>query len=501
MCIKTIDNAYQFGHRGLIFNIPDLTQALNSGVNFPVIYSIDEEALIASISAIAAEVDVPSIPPSITVLEKPDSGSGSKIVVEEGEVGKLLNTTLAKKGVKQNIARLKGSTVSLTIETIHPDFEVIDTGLTKMRAERLLDKKLVVSYADDSDKQVSEWELIGEDLVGFLDFNTGFNKEKIASYSATLKESVEREPVNATFVYKNGRVEEFNPAINGLKLPVEETSEVLVKALFELETSSEEISKLQLPIMAIPPEITIEDVNSLGIKELLGRGTSTFHGSIANREYNIALASSRISGVLIAPGETFSFNKMVGDVSGATGYRQSYIIKEGRTILDDGGGVCQVSTTLFRAALDAGLPIVERRAHSYRVYYYEQNSKPGYDATVFFPTVDLKFKNDTPDHILIQTKADTKANSLEIELYGTADGRIATTSNHRLWDVNPPPPDLYQDDPTLPSGTIKQVDWKAWGAKAKFDYKVTQDGVTIFEKTFYSNFKPWQNVFLRGTGQ
>jgi vancomycin resistance protein YoaR len=173
---------------------------------------------------------------------------------------------------------------------------------------------------------------------------------------------------------------------------------------------------------------------------------------------------------------------------------------EGRTVLGDGGGVCQVSTTLFRAVLAAGLPVLERRAHSYRVGYYEQNSPPGFDATVYSPTTDFKFKNDTPAYILIQAKADNQTSTLIIELWGTNDGRIAKTTKPVITDQVPPPEDLYQDDPALRAGQIKQVDWKAFGAKVKFDYHVERHGEILSHQTFSSNYRPWQAVFLRGTG-
>ena len=217
-------------------------------------------------------------------------------------------------------------------------------------------------------------------------------------------------------------------------------------------------------------------------------------------EHNVALTAAKLNGILLAPGETFSFNQTIGDVSAETGFQQAYIIKEGRTVLGDGGGVCQDSTTMFRAALDAGLEIVQRNAHAYRVSYYEQNSPAGIDATVYSPSPDFKFKNDTPAHILIQTTVNTGANYLKIEVYGTSDGRVSTISNARLWDQVPPPPALYQDDPSLPNGQVKQIDWEAWGAKAAFDWKVVRGSETLHEKTFYSNYRPWQAVYLRGTG-
>jgi len=141
---------------------------------------------------------------------------------------------------------------------------------------------------------------------------------------------------------------------------------------------------------------------------------------------------------------------------------------------------------------------VERHPHSYRVSYYEQNSPPGIDATVYAPSTDLKFKNDTPAYILIQTTVDTVNNYMKVEIYGTSDGRTSEISNTKLWGESPPPAPLYQDDSSLPAGTVKQVDWAAWGARASFDWKVVRSGEMLHQKTFYSNYQPWQAVYLRG---
>ena len=206
-----------------------------------------------------------------------------------------------------------------------------------------------------------------------------------------------------------------------------------------------------------------------------------------------------MNGTLVAPGEEFSFVKSVGDITRTTGYQTAYIISQGRTVLGDGGGVCQVSTTTFRASLDAGLPITERKAHSYRVGYYEQDSPPGIDATVFYPTADLKFLNDTGNYILIQEEVDTKKMSMKVSIYGTSDGRKSSVSKPRISNQSSPPASMYVDDPTLPAGTTKQIDWSAFGAKVAFDYKVERNGESIYEKTFVSNYQPWQAVYLRGT--
>ncbi len=310
-----------------------------------------------------------------------------------------------------------------------------------------------------------------------------------------LGTDLEIAPQEALFNFQDGRVTAFKPSAPGRKIDREKARRDFNNLLSPPTTGT--ITLLLLPV---EPKVKTEEVNNLGIKELLGEGRSFFRGSIAGRVHNVTLASSRLNGLLIPPGEVFSFNQSLGEVSAKTGYEQAYIIREKRTVLDDGGGVCQVSTTLFRAALASGLPIIERQAHAYRVSYYEQGGfGPGIDATVYDPTVDLKIKNDTPAYVLIQTRADTKNYSLTFAIYGTSDGRTVTLGKPKLIDQTPPPPDLYQDDPTLPKGQVKQVDFAAWGGKASFDWKVVRGEEVLQERTFRSNFAPWQAVYLRGT--
>ena len=322
------------------------------------------------------------------------------------------------------------------------------------------------------------------------------NAEEIERVLGEIKPNVEVEARNAIFNIDENKVVEFSPEIFGVKIDEVKFREKLARVVAGSETN-----ELEIPVIVTEPKIRAGDINNLGIKTLIGVGTSLFHNSIPNRIHNLTLASARLNGAIVAPGETFSLGNQIGDVSRATGYREAYVISQGRTVLGDGGGVCQVSTTLFRAALNAGLPIVERKAHSYRVHYYEEDLGPGFDATVFLPSADLKFVNDTANHILIQTKVDPKTFSMKYEIYGTNDGRVATVSAAKIYSQSAPLPTIYQDDPTLPSGTKKQVDWSAWGAKVSFDYKVIRGNEILQDRTFFSTYQPWAAVYLVGTGR
>lgn len=328
------------------------------------------------------------------------------------------------------------------------------------------------------------------------------NNNNLNDFLSNLADRIDVAPEDALFKFENNRVTAFKLSQFGKRLNQSKTKYLIDDYLHQLIYSGRIDNyniRLALPVEIVNPEVTTENSNNLGIKELIGHGSSKFAHSIPGRIHNVALAASRINGRLIAPKTNFSFNDALGDVSSTTGFEQAYIIKDGKTILGDGGGVCQVSTTLFRAALNAGLPITERWAHAYRVGYYEEDSPPGLDATVYAPSNDLKIKNDTGNYILIQANTDLDNLSLSFDLYGTSDGRVATITTPRVYAQQPPPPDLFQDDPTLPMGTIKQTDFAAWGAKVDFDYQVTRGGQIIYKQNFFSNYRPWQAIYLRGT--
>ncbi len=485
---KTVFKAYSLGRQDAFFkNLQTKWQAWDQGINLPLNYTFDENSLRDQIATFSAAVYIPTVEPQIKVR-------GQAIVIESGKAGQEVDQRALLLQIKQQLQNYQAELIILPIIQLNPQLTEKEVEETKIRAESLLGKSIKITVGD----QV--FNLDQEILISFFDFHQGFDQVKIEDYLKNLAQSVDRPPENAAFRFENNRVLVFKPAREGLELDQKQALKDLNQTLSSIEKSEEKELTLTLSVNQTPPAIKTEEVNDLGIKELLGQGVSYFRGSIASRIHNIQLASSRLNGILIPPGETFSFNQVLGEVSQATGFKEAYIIKEGRTILGDGGGVCQVSTTFFRAALAAGLPIIERAPHAYRVYYYEQNTQVGVDATVWEPSPDLKIKNDTPAHVLVQTYVNTNQNRLTFEFYGTSDGRKATISQSRIWDQVPPPPDLYQDDPTLPAGTTKQIDWSAWGAKTSFDWKVVRAGEVLQERTFYSSYRPWQAIFLKGTG-
>lgn len=328
-----------------------------------------------------------------------------------------------------------------------------------------------------------------------------YNSDLLMQTITPLAQKVYKAPVDAIFTMQNNRVISFKASENGEMADIDGMKQKIFSYIpFIVAQGTPQHIHIALPIKSVQPKITTDSVGHYGIRDLIGEGTSLFQHSAPERIYNVELAASRVNGVLIAPNEEFSFDKALGDVSSFTGYKQAYVIQNGKTVLGDGGGVCQVSTTFFRALLNAGLPITERHAHAYRVGYYEEGGfQPGIDATVYVPSVDLKFKNDTGHWILVQTIIDPNELRLTIDLYGIKDDRISVVSTPVLTNQAPAPDPLYQDDPTLPAGTVKQVDFAAPGATSTFTRTVTKDGKVLYYDKFVSDYKPWQAVFLRGT--
>jgi len=236
----------------------------------------------------------------------------------------------------------------------------------------------------------------------------------------------------------------------------------------------------------------------LGIEEIIGTGHSNFSGSSANRRHNIKVGASKISGLIIKPGEEFSLLKALGETDATAGYLPELVIKGNKTTLEYGGGLCQIATTMFRTALASGLPITERRNHSYRVSYYEP---AGTDATIYIPNPDLKFKNDTGNNILIQTRFEG-TNDIYFDFWGKSDGRVVTSTYPVIYNIVKPAPTKIIETTELPVGQKKCTESAHAGAEAYFDYTVIYNAGTEnenkVETRFSSKYVPWQAVCLVG---
>ncbi|MBA3534168.1 MAG: VanW family protein [Ardenticatenales bacterium] len=317
-------------------------------------------------------------------------------------------------------------------------------------------------------------------------------RDELESIAATIT----REPRDARFDYdpNSGILTPLVISQDGLKMDVEASLAAVQEVLKE---GRHEIS---LTVATIPPKVATADAPKFNIAGLAVQGFSDYTGSMDEREINLSVAAQQYNGIVIAPGAEFSFNEYLGWVVDANGYEEGYIIAGNKTEVDVGGGVCQVSTTVFRAAFYAGFEIVERHAHAYRVPYYENGTPMGFDATIFSPHVDLKFRNNTENYYLMEVENNRTANTLAVNLYGPPLGRKVSMSATVLSTVPAGAP-VYENDPTLSAGVTKQVDWAHPGATVRIDRVIRDDaGNVISSDVFWSKFRPWQDRFLVGTG-
>lgn len=477
---KTIDEAFNLGHNRLYLPPVNLSLGFTSAQN------LEEQ-----IRPLADQINQPSLDSTLKV-------NGKSIDVTPSQEGTVIDQPKLTELVLAYINNSNRKLTQLPMKRLSPKIDYQKALALKKRLDEIGAKPLVLSFKDQT------FSLDLPALVPLIDFKNPqvesgvfLNRDKTLSHISQIAAQIDRPVKEPLFQFDPrlpNKVSQFSPPAEGRKLDQERTFDLIARALAKPGQNT-----IELPVAVVEPKNKL--TNNLGIKELIGQGASNFEGSIENRIFNLKLAASRINGVVVSPGETFSFNNTIGDVTAATGYKQAYVIKSGRTVLDDGGGVCQVSTTLFRAVLNAGLPVVARTAHAYRVHYYENGGyPPGLDATTFYPTVDFRFKNDTPASILIQSY--TEGLNLYVNLYGTSDGRLTTVSKPVITSQTPPPPELRQEDPTLPKGEVKQVDFAAWGANVYFTRQVAnKNGDLLINETFRSNYRPWQAVYLVGTKQ
>ncbi len=483
---ETAVAAYEYGKdQGLVHQINVGLSLLRERKTIPFVVSFNETLLKEKIAQIAEQVGEPHTIPKLTIV-------GNEVTVIDGTKGIEINQEELTAQIETAIKKHTFTPITVETVVVDPTLDPISKKAFEEKGKALVGKTLTITFDTGKIKRSAQ------DLATIIS-PEGVQQTALATFTKDIAELINRPVTNPVFTFENGKVKEFKAPEPGLEVKENEMKALIARSVETLIQSDTKELSIEATVSKTNPTGNISDINSFGITEQIGVGNSTYRGSIPGRIHNVALAASKINGTLLAPNETFSFNKVVGDISQKTGFQQAYVISGGKTILGDGGGVCQVSTTLFRAAMNAGLPIVERRPHSYRVGYYEQDAGPGLDATVFSPTTDFKFTNDTGHYLLIQATVDSKKTSLTFKFYGTSDGRVAEVTKPVITDQIAPPEDLYVDDPTLKVGQTKQVEHKAWGGRSTFTYTVKRNGEIVTQKKFVSVYQPWQAVYMRGT--
>jgi vancomycin resistance protein YoaR len=481
-------------------NLLEQADALRYGHEVEPILKFDTGVAMVFLSQLARQVDRPVRNADLTA-------DGLQVEVTSSQVGWDVDLAATYQLLYQRMASFSGGEVGLVVQEKPP--LIADVSEAQTLVETMIGGPLVLSPDFEAQGELvgdlQPWTLSQEGISDMLiirqvkeddnvvKLEAELDQEKLEAYVESLAHQIERLPRNARFDFDEttGSLTPIAQSREGRALDIAETMR-LINA--HVTAANREIT---LPILAVRPQVADDDGPDLGIVELVSEGVTYFKGSSAERVHNIQVAASKFHGLVIPPGHTFSFNEHLGEVSAETGYEESVIIFGDRTRVGIGGGVCQVSTTAFRAAFWGGFPILERSPHGFRVSWYEP--PVGLDATVYSPWVDLKFLNDTSYHLLIETEADAQTGTLAFRFYSTKIGRTVEMEGPFEENIVPHGEPVYEDDPTLPKGTTKQVEWARDGVDVTL-YRIVKEGDEVIARDeFFSRYQPWQAVYLVGT--
>jgi vancomycin resistance protein YoaR len=497
--IESVNGAYNIGRNGdPLDNFTGQFQARFAGVGTAPVLQYDTGRALDFLQRIAAEVDRSALEARLELRD-------GNVVAIPGQTGIRtdLNTMLSLVAVP--IGHLTEAVIPVVYSEQQP--QVLDASAQAETARAFLSRDFSLSIAEPYPGDPGPWTLPASTLAEMLTFRPAgdgsgaliqlaLDENKLADFLRPLAESLSRQMQNARYHFNEGNsepLELFIPSIRGRELSLEKS----IQSIQPVVAQGGHQGNLGFDF-AEPAVGDHETAAGLKIAGLLPHGEqwTSFKGSPEARIHNINLAASKFDGVLVAPGETFSMGRQLGDVTFDTGYAEALIILGNRTLPGAGGGVCQVSTTFYRVVFMTGFPIVERHSHAYRVGWYENYDGPvplgvGFDATVFFPEVDFKFQNDTPYWILMETDADRTAGRLTWRFYSTSDGRsVSYTTSRAVNEVDPPDP-RWEPNAALKPNEVKQVDWAVKGANVYVTRTVTRDGQVIASEPFNTHYIPW----------
>jgi len=451
--------------------------------------SADADRLRESVRAAFPDREPPPTNASFAFTKTDDAWS---VTVVEGTPGDEFDFEPFLTGLLSNLAKLDRTPTPLVVTRKNPEVSAAD-------AERLVEVGLaalgrapyVLTVGEEG-----EWTVDADALAGMLAPGTDGLTVNEEPFNAKLDEialEVEIPAQDARFLVEDGRVKEFVGSKNGVSIDREGAREAFASAL------NGDAASVTLSLATIEPSVKISEINDLGIADILGTGTSSYRGSPTNRVKNIKNGVRLLNGILISPDETFSLLNALRPFTAENGYLPELVIKGDKIEPEIGGGLCQIGTTTFRAALNSGLPIVKRSNHSLVVSYYNDpaNGNPGTDATIYDPAPDFQFKNDTGKYILFQAEFDDATQGLRFTFWGTSDGRKGSYTPPVVLRWIGVGETINTETLDLPAGE-KKCQSAHVGADTTFTYTIVKPDGTTEESTFDSHYRPLPEICLVG---
>ncbi len=410
-----------------------------------------------------------------------------------GQKGYGVDIDAAIEEVTYQIRNLQYPRITVQFVSLDPTITESDALFVKDQIYSMIQKPLTVAAKEKTfeitKEDMLEWVSI-EKIQGSLP-RAFADKEKLADYlKNTVAPVVEIPAKDAKYEMRDGKIITFQAPQDGKELDIEENVKKIITAL--LDTSAARSIELRIKEKkALTP--TIEG-SELIIKDILGKAETSFAGSPPNRRHNISIGANKINGVIVKNGESFSLLQTLGEINAKNGFKPELVIKGTKTTPEYGGGLCQISTTLFRAVAYSGLPILERQNHSYRVGYYEP--PVGFDATIYSPKPDFRFLNDTGYPILLQ--ASVEGTKVKMELWGVSDGRKVEVDTPTVFNIRKAGSTKIIETTDLPPGKKKCTERAHNGAEAVFERRVTYPDGELKKDVFKSRYVVWPAVCLIG---
>ena len=481
---KTINNAFQIGREKNLFKRErSLIESFFKNKKINLVVEIGQEEFIQILEKNFGEIEMLPQDAGFKMVKE-------KLQMVDGKSGFILDYQAAGENLKKQLQSFDNQKIEIPVILKNPEIKKEELEKIFPKVEQIITKApYQISFLE------KKWEIFPNQIISWFDFkkdetsqiNPTFKQKLIIEFLKEISKEVDINPIKTKLEMGIDRVVEFQAGENGLVLNQEKTADLITQSILR--------GKKETPLVIdkIEPESLPDDINSLGIKELVAQGISNFAGSPKNRRENIRVGMEKLHGLLIKPDEEFSLIEAIGPVDEKAGFLPELVIKGDRTVPEYGGGLCQIGTTVFRLVLDAGLPITERSPHSYRVSYYEP---AGTDATIYQPHPDLRFINDTGNHLLIQGKIEE--NSLIFKFYGTSDNRKVETGVPEIYNIVSPGPPRFIETTDLSPGEKKKIESAHAGANAIFKNKIIFSNGIVREDIWKSHYRPWSEVWLVG---
>jgi vancomycin resistance protein YoaR len=476
---------------------------LNGAAVAPVV-TYDQNVAAQKLAEIAAVVNQSAVEGAFQL-------NGTEVVAVSGQIGRTVDIEATLRELNRVIATLNtGAEIPLVIRETPPS--TFDVELAETRAKAALSAPLTLVTDDGNGGTLGPWTISTDQIAALvrveeIDNGEGLRRYEVSvdmspfrAYLESLAPGLITQPQDARYHFNETTqgLELIKAGVGGRSMNVEQTLKNLEEKVFSTTDRT-----VQIAYDYVQPRyhnsITAAE---LGITEMVVEATTYYAGSPDNRRQNIAVGAALYDGIIIGPGEEFSFNQWLGDLNAEAGFTEGNVIFGGRTIPGIGGGICQVSTTVFRAAFKGGYTIIERNAHGYRVGYYEQNgSPPGMDAAIWTPERDFRFQNDTPYHLLIETEVFPQTSTLQFRFYSTKTGRQVEIKPAIVKNVVAAKPTIYESNDDLRPGEVLQVDYAAEGADVTIQ-RVIRDaaGNVIKEDSIYTHYLPWGAIYQVAPG-